>query len=151
MTVPAGEFAALTPDSYITISIKTDESLADVEGHSYWVIKPMINDAGWPLITGITELPLSEDGSSYVIEPGAEAVTFSIPADQLEHVQLAGIAFMGHGVTLETLDITDEPPAAAIPEDTVKENPNTGVEGAAGIAAIGVIGAAVMFISRKRK
>lgn len=174
VTVPSSEFAEITTDSTITVTFTTDDSLADMEGHSYWVIKPMVNDAGWPLITGISELPPSEDGSSYVVNPGDTSVTFTIPEDFIEPVQIAGIAFMGHGVKLETLTVSndapveapetpDEAPAEA-PEETpaeapaetpaeapAKGNPDTGAEGIAVAAAVAMLGASALVISRKRK
>lgn len=168
ITVPSSEFAELTADSVVTVTFTTDDSLADVEGHSYWVIKPMVNDAGWPLITGISELTPSEDGSSYVVQPGDTSVSFTIPADFVEPVQIAGVAFMGHGVTLGEITVSNDAPEAAeetptevdeaaeTPAETeaaapTKGNPDTGVEGVAAAAAAAVLGASAMVISRKRK
>ena len=178
ITVPSSEFAELTADSVVTVTFTTDDSLADMEGHDYWVIKPMVNDAGWPLITGISELTPSEDGSSYVVEPGDTSISFTIPADFVEPVQIAGVAFMGHGVTLGEITVsndaavetpaetpadtpaetpaevpTEAPADTADTETTVpaKGNPDTGVEGVAAAAAVAVLGASAMVISRKRK
>ncbi|MGN1422748.1 MAG: NPXTG-anchored protein [Oscillospiraceae bacterium] len=164
ITVPSSEFAELTADSVVTITFTTDDSLADVDGHSYWVIKPMINDAGWPLISGISRLTPSEDGSSYVVEPGDTSVSFTIPADDVEHVQVAGIALMGHGVTLGEITVSnDAAPAVDTTADATdttssdttaapdKTNPETGVEGVAAAAAAALLGASVMVIGRKRK
>lgn len=162
ITVPSAEFAELTGDSVVTVTFTTDDSLADMEGHSYWVIKPMVNDAGWPLISGISELTPSEDGSAYVVEPGDTSISFTIPADFVEPVQIAGIAFMGHGVTLETITVSNDAAVEAPAESTettadnevtapAKGNPDTGVEGVAAAAAVAAIGAAAMVISRKRK
>ncbi len=178
ITVPSSEFAELTADSVVTVTFTTDDSLADMEGHDYWVIKPMVNDAGWPLITGISELTPSEDGSSYVVEPGDTSISFTIPADFVEPVQIAGVAFMGHGVTLGEITVSNdaavetpaevpaETPAetpAEVPTETpadtadtettvpAKGNPDTGVEGVAAAAAAAVLGASAMVISRKRK
>ncbi len=174
ITVPSAEFADLTADSVVTVTFTTDDSLADMEGHDYWVIKPMVNDAGWPLISGISELTPSEDGSSYVVEPGDTSISFTIPADFVEPVQIAGVAFMGHGVTLGEITVSNdaavETPAevpaetpAEVPTETpadtadtettvpAKGNPDTGVEGVAAAAAAAVLGASAMVISRKRK
>lgn len=178
ITVPSSEFAELTADSVVTVTFTTDDSLADMEGHDYWVIKPMVNDAGWPLISGISELTPSEDGSSYVVEPGDTSISFTIPADFVEPVQIAGVAFMGHGVTLGDITVSNdaavetpaevpaETPAetpAEVPTETpadtadtettvpAKGNPDTGVEGVAAAAAAAVLGASAMVISRKRK
>ena len=153
VTVPGGEFADHNAENYIKVTYTADKSLTDMEGHNYWCIKPMINDSGWPLIAGIEELDPTEDGSAYDVDPDATSITFSIPEDQLEHVQLAGIAFMGHGITLETIEITSEAPVADTPAapETSKGNPDTGVESVATVAAIAALGAGTMFISRKRK
>lgn len=168
ITVPSAEFAELTSDSSVTVTFTTDDSLADMEGHSYWVIKPMVNDAGWPLINGISELTPSEDGSAYVVNPGDTSITFTIPEDFVEPVQIAGIAFMGHGVTLETITVSNDAPSAEpAPVETeeapaenneavsntqpVKGNPDTGIEGVSTAAALGLAGAAALIISRKRK
>lgn len=162
ITVPSAEFADLTADSVVTVTFTTDDSLADMEGHDYWVIKPMVNDAGWPLITGISELTPSEDGSSYVVEPGDTSISFTIPADFVEPVQIAGVAFMGHGVTLGEITVSNDAAVetpAEVPADTAdtettvpaKGNPDTGVEGVAVAAAVAVLGASAMVISRKRK
>ena len=152
-TVPSVEFVGITGDSQITVTYKGDASLADTAGHEYWCIKPMINDSGWPLIAGIEELTPTADGSAYDVDPAGTSITFTIPDELVEHVQIAGIAFMGHGITLETITISDAP-AEQAPADTAapeKLNPDTGVEGVAGFAALGVTAAAAMLISRKRK
>lgn len=166
VTVPSAEFAELTADSVVTVTFTTDDSLADVDGHSYWVIKPMVNDAGWPLISGISQLPPSEDGSAYVVQPGDTTVSFTIPADFVEHVQIAGVAFMGHGVTLETITVSNDAPAAAETPAEADEaaetpaaeeaapangNPDTGAAGMGAVAAAAVLGASAMLLSRKRK
>lgn len=148
VTVPGGEFADHNGDNYIKVTYTVDQSLADMAGHDYWCIKPMINDTGWPLIAGIEELTPSEDGSSYVIEPDSNYIVFSIPADQLEHVQLAGIAFMGHGITLETLELTNEAPVTSPAPST---NPDTGVEGVTATVALATVAAGTMLISKKRR
>lgn len=161
-TVPSEEFAELTETSVITITYTADASLADMEGHSYWVIKPMVNDAGWPLVTGITQLPPSEDGSSYVVDTEATEISFTIPADFIEQVKVAGLAFMGHGITIGTLTVSNDAP---IPEDYVaptesttetapatdKANSDTGVEGIAVVAGLAVLAASAVVIARKRK
>lgn len=162
-TVPSSEFEGLGETPYVTVTFTTDDTLADMEGHSYWVIKPMVNDSGWPLITGISELTPSEDGSAYAVNPGDTSVTFTIPSDFVEAVQTAGIAFMGHGVTLESITLSDQAPSApAAPAETSspapaagadqKGNPDTGVEGIAvsAVAAAALAGTALV-VSRKKK
>ncbi len=156
VTVPGSEFADITADSNINITFTVDQSLADVDGQAYWCFKPMINDSGWPFIDGITQLETSEDGSSYVIQPDMTEINFSIPAEDIEHVQLAGIAIIGHGITLDEMTITEgaaDAPAAdteapAAGDD--KASPDTGVEGVAAVAGIAALSAGAMLISRKR-
>lgn len=75
---------------------------------------------------------------------------------------------MGHGVTLGEITISNDAPAESpaeaaevteTPADTAdteatvpaKGNPDTGVEGVATAAAVAVLGASAMVISRKRK
>lgn len=157
-TIPGTEFIGVQDGAYITITYTVDQSLADMEGHDYWCIKPMINDAGWPLVDGITELIPSEDGSSYVIDPDTTSITFSIPEAHAEHVEIAGLAFMGHGITLETLTVSDETPVTDTPAvDTTaptedgKGNPDTGVEGAAAAVAAACTAGGALLLSRKKK
>lgn len=170
ITVPSSEFAELGEKPYVTVTFTTDDSLADMEGHSYWVIKPMVNDSGWPLITGISELTPSEDGSAYAVNPGDTSVTFTVPSDFVEAVQNAGVAFMGHGVTLEAITLSDvapeapaapaepaeptEPDAPSAPADNApaKGNPDTGAEGiAVSAAAAAALAGAALVVSRKKR
>ncbi|MBE6901028.1 MAG: hypothetical protein E7478_00980 [Ruminococcaceae bacterium] len=158
-TVPGTEFIGVRDGAYITVTYSVDQSLADMDGHNYWCIKPMINDSGWPLVDGIAELTPSEDGSSYVIEPDTTSITFTIPEAHAEHVEIAGLAFMGHGITLETLTVSDEAPVVDTPvEEPVVDitapveggNPNTGVEGAAAAVGAAFAAAGMLYASRKK-
>ncbi len=157
VTVPGSEFADITADSVITIDYTVDKSLADVDGQAYWSFKPMINDSGWPFIDGITQLVTSEDGSSYNIDPETSEISFSFPAEDIEHIQLAGIAIIGHGITLGEMTISEggaaEAPAVdtdAPAADEDKTSPETGVEGVAVVAGIAALSAGAMLVSRKR-
>ncbi len=155
-TVPGTEFIGVQDGKEITVTYTVNADLAEMEGHDYWCIKPMINDAGWPLVDGIPELIPSEDGSSYVIDPETTSITFTIPEAHAEHVEIAGLAFMGHGITLETLTVSDPAPAADVNDaptanEPAKENPDTGVEGAAATAAIAALATGSLLLSRKRK
>lgn len=146
-TIPGSEFAEVTEDTVITLTYTADPSLADMPNHEYWVIKPMVNDTGWPLIENIKGLEPSEDGSSYVVPVDGTEVKFCFPADTIEHIQIAGIAFMGHGVTLGELTISnDESLPVAAPST---ENPATGV--ALGGTITLFTSAGVMLLSRKKK
>ncbi len=143
-TVPGSEFEGITEDSVITITYTADPSLADMPGHEYWVIKPMINDTGWPLIENIKGLEPSEDGSSYVVPVDGTEIKFCFPADQIEHIQIAGLAFMGHGITLGELTVSND---ETLPEAPAA-NPSTGV----GLCIpVFVLSAAAVAVTKKRK
>lgn len=165
-TVPGSEFENVTETSVITITYTADPSIADMPGHDYWVIKPMINDTGWPLVAGISQLQPSEDGSSYVVPVDGTEIKFTLPAADIEHIQIAGLAFMGHGITLGTLTVSndeavppdytpaEEAPAAGSVDaatDDDKTSPDTGVEDVAVVAGLAVVAAGTALVARKRK
>ena len=131
VTIGAEEFADVTPDTTVTITYNVNESLADMEGQNYWCIKPMVNDAGWPFISTLNGAVLSEGGDSYTLEMDSDSMSFTIPADQLELLQNAGMAVMGHGIELLEMTFSDEPAAApaepAAPSDSA-ENAGTTAE-----------------------
>lgn len=119
-TISSSEFADLTTDSVVTLYYTADTSLADVEGQDYWVIKPMINDAGWPFIAGLSQLTLSESGDSYELDTAKTQASFTVPAESVERLQTAGMALMGHGVVLEKIVISND---ANINDVLAAENP----------------------------
>lgn len=131
VTIGAEEFADVTPDTTVTITYNVNESLADMEGQDYWCIKPMVNDAGWPFISTLNGAVLSEGGDSYTLEMDSDSISFTIPADQLELLQTAGMAVMGHGIELLEMTFSDEPVAApaetAAPSDSA-DNAETPTE-----------------------
>lgn len=133
-TIPASEFEELTENSVITITYTADASLAEKEDHSYWVVKPMINDAGWPFISDVTcgaGIVLSESGDSYALDANGTQAQFSITGDSIEHLKTAGMALMGHGITLETLTIDNNAALEASPaeaEETAEETAETAAE-----------------------
>lgn len=170
-TIGAEEFANVTPDTTVTITYNVNESLADMDGQNYWCIKPMVNDAGWPFISTLNGAVLSEGGDSYTLEMDSDSMSFTIPADQLELLQTAGMAVMGHGIELLEMTFSDEPVAApsdsaenaetpaedSAPAETpaettapTKGNPDTGVSGIAAIAGAAVIAAGVLFTTRRK-
>lgn len=108
-TIGAEEFANVTPDTTVTITYDINESLADMDGQNYWCIKPMVNDAGWPFISTLNGAVLSEGGDSYTLEMDSDSMSFTIPADQLELLQTAGMAVMGHGIELLEMTFSYEP------------------------------------------
>ena len=174
-TIGAEEFADVTPDTTVTITYNVNESLADMDGQNYWCIKPMVNDAGWPFISTLNGAVLSEGGDSYTLEMDSNSMSFTIPADQLELLQNAGMAVMGHGIELLEMTFSDEPApadstenagtpaedetpaedtaAAETPAETTaptKGNPDTGVSGIAAVAGAAVIAAGVLFATRRK-
>lgn len=169
-TVSGDEFADATTDSVFTLTFTVDESCAEKPGHDYWCVKPMINDAGWPFIDTLVGPQLSEGKDSYVITPGMTEIKFTIPAEELEHLQVAGMAFMGHGITLGELTFSDDdvlPAEPATTEEPVvtapatgdvdaaaessKGSPDTGVEDAAVFGGIALAAGAAIVFARKRK
>lgn len=174
VTIGAEEFADVTPDTTVTITYNVNESLADMDGQNYWCIKPMVNDAGWPFISTLNGAVLSEGGDSYTLEMDSSSISFTIPADQLELLQNAGMAVMGHGIELLEMTFSDEPVAAPTdstenaadvetpaedpaatetPAETTapaKGNPDTGVSGIAAVAGAAIIAAGVLFATRRK-
>ena len=112
----------MTPDTTVTITYNVNESLADMDGQNYWCIKPMVNDAGWPFISTLNGAVLSEGGDSYTLEMDSNSMSFTIPADQLELLQNAGMAVMGHGIELLEMTFSDEPVAAPAEDETPAED-----------------------------
>ncbi|MGN0596936.1 MAG: hypothetical protein ACI4J1_06385 [Ruminiclostridium sp.] len=169
ITVLGEEFTDVTAETPVTITITVDESLAEVEGQNYWCVKPMINSPeGWAFIDNISQLTLSEGKDSYVFDTDATEMVFTWPADKIDEIKEFGVAFMGHGITLGTMtfgedgtlveapaeDTAEEAPAAdttADAGDKTTGNPETGVEGVAAVAALGITAMGAAFISRKRK
>lgn len=131
VTIGAEEFADVTTDTTVTITYNVNQGLASMEGQDYWCIKPMVNDAGWPFINNLNGAVLSEGGDSYVIEPDSTSMSFTIPAAELEHLQVAGMAIMGHGIELLEMTFADAPAAVETPtevEDTSDDNADTSTD-----------------------
>lgn len=149
VTVAVEEFADLTADSVVKVTFTVDQTLADMAGQDYWCIKPMVNDAGWPFLNNLNDAQLSEGGDSYAVQPEDTYIELKFAADDIEWVQTAGLAFMGHGITLDELTIEDAPAAPA--ETPAKGSPDTGVEGAAVTVGAAIAAAGAMLVSRRRK
>lgn len=171
VTIGAEEFADVTPDTTVTFTYNVNESLADMDGQNYWCIKPMVNDSGWPFISTLNGAVLSEGGDSYVIEMDSDSMSFTIPADQLELLQNAGMAVMGHGIELLEMTFSDAPAAEAPAEETnaeeetavdntaaetpaetapAKGNPDTGVSGIAAAAGAAIVAAGALLVTRRK-
>lgn len=157
-TVSGDVFADVTPSTTVTITYEANKALADMPGQEYWCLKLMVNDEGWPFIDNLTGLELSEGKDSYPVDPEADSISFTIPADSLELVQNAGMAFMGHGIKLLEMNFSDEPagpvdtdPTDTTPSGTSSKNPDTGVEGLSAVIGAGVLALGAVLVSRRRK
>ncbi len=161
-TIAGSEFESVTTDTAVTISITVDQSLNDVEGQNYWCFKPMVNDAGWPFITGLSGLTLTEAGDAYAVDMEQTEITFTFPADQLELVKNAGMAIMGHGITLNEMTFSAAAPAPApaetpaetpneTPTEPSKGSPDTGVAGSAVAVGTGIAALGAMFVFKKKR
>lgn len=151
-TIPGSEFADVTPSTTVTITYEANAALADMPNQDYWCIKPMINDEGWPFIDTLG-LELSESKDSYPVDVDGNSVSFTIPADILEHVQVAGMAFMGHGVKLLDMTFSDSAPESSASNgenETKPANPDSGVEGVAVIAGTAALALGTMIVAKKR-
>ena len=147
-TIPGEEFEDVTTDTTVTITYETNPDVMD----SYWCIKPMINDEGWPFIDTLVGPTLSEGKDSYTLEVDSSSISFKIPAEELEHIQVAGIAIMGHGITLKEMTISNETAAPAPTETpTTTSNPSSGVAGTAGFAMTAAAALGAVIVARKRK
>ncbi len=153
----AEEFGDATENGVFTLKYEADASLADTLKDNYWCVKTMLNDTGWPFVDTFKGVELSENKDTYVTPVDATEIKFSIPADDLEAFKTAGMAFMGHGITLISLTYSEDQapaPAAATAAPTAgdtkaaTENPKTGT-GLAVSAMVASLGAAI--VSRKRK
>ena len=152
-TIPGSEFENVTPNTTVTITYEANAALADMPGQDYWCIKPMINDEGWPFIDDLG-LELSESKDSYPVDVEGSSVSFTIPAETLEHVQIAGIAFMGHGVKLIDMTFSEnaaEPAApAASSDDKPAANPDSGVESVALVVGAAAMALGAMIVTGKK-
>ncbi len=169
-TVPASEFADLTKDSYVTITFEADQEELE-EKEQYWSIKPM--DSSWAFIdpNGEGGPELAEGKDAYPVEKDATSITFKVPADFVDSIKTGGMVIIGHRITLKTLTVSNEAPATEAPaEATEAENsstesntesnsgnepdkgtPDTGVEGVAVLAGVGILAAAAALFASKRK
>ena len=169
-TVPGEEFEGATTDSVFTVTYVADASLADKDGENYWCIKPMINDSGWPFINDLeVNTELSAGGDTYTVPVDGTEFKFKVTnAEELEHLQVAGMAFLGHGITLGEITWSDSDSfvpgeavaaAAAAPAagdvaaatDSSKGSPDTGIEDVAVAAGLALVAAGGVMIARKRK
>lgn len=175
--IPGEEFEDADANSVFTITFEADASLAEKDGHNYWCIKPMLNDTGWPFIDSLVGPTLSDGKDSYVIQPEETEIKFTVPAEKLEELKVAGMAIMGHGIKLGTFSFSNSetlaeapaaeaeaPAEAAAPAADVQaeteaapapakndKNPRTGTTDIVVIGALALVSGAAMAASRKRK
>lgn len=156
-TIPGEEFESATTDTTITFTYEANKALADMPGQEYWCIKPMINDEGWPFLENLIGPELSETKDSIPVDVDGNSVSFKLNEEDLEHVKVAGIALMGHGVKLLEMTLSNEAAAPAPSDDkpaestTTPANPDSGVESLAVVAGAAALALGTMIVTRKRK
>lgn len=153
-TIPGEEFDEVTVDTTVTITYETNKALADMPGQEYWCIKLMINDEGWPFMDNLAGPELSEGKDSYTVDVESSSISFKIPADELEHLQIAGMAIMGHGLNLKEMTFSNEAPAPAEPSastDGAPANPASGVESLALTVGAAALALGAMIVTKKRQ
>ena len=158
--VSAEEFAGVTPDTLITITYEADKSLADVDNHNYWCVKPMTrNEGGDYFIEGLEvydNLALSDAKDSYNVDPDKNSFSFKLSEEDLINLSYNVFIVMGHGVTLKEMSFSDGAAATETPDptaapDNTSSNPASGVEGTAGFAAAAVLSLGAVVVARKKK
>ena len=155
-TIPAEEFENVTTDSTVTITYETNAALAAMPNQDYWCIKTMINDEGWPFIDDLIGPELSESKDSYSLDVESSSISFKIPAEALEHLQIAGMAIMGHGIKLLEMTVSNDAPATPAADTTTDKipsaaNPDSGVESVAVVAGAAALALGAMIVTKKRK
>ena len=161
--VGAEEFAGVTPDTLITITYEADKSLADVESHNYWCVKPMTrNEGGDYFIEGLEaydNLSLSDAKDSYNVDPDKTSFSFKLSEEDLTNIGYNVFIVMGHGVTLKEMTFSNEAAApaptetsdATTPANTTTSNPSSGVEGTMGLALTAAVALGAVVVARKKK
>lgn len=155
-TISGEEFDDATTDTTITFTYEANKALADMPGQEYWCIKPMINDEGWPFLENVIGVELSEGGDSIPVDVEGNSVSFKLNEEDLEHVKIAGMALMGHGVKLLEMTLSNEAAAPAPADNTpatpaASANPDSGVESLAVVAGVGALALGAMIVTKKRK
>lgn len=158
-TISGEEFDDATTDTTITFTYEANKALADMPGQEYWCIKPMINDEGWPFLENVIGVELSEGRDSIPVDVEGNSVSFKLNEEDLEHVKIAGMALMGHGVKLLEMTLSNEA-AAPVPDENTpaatdasaaSANPDSGVESLAVVAGVGALALGAMIVTKKRK
>ena len=154
--ISAEEFAGVTPDTVITITYEADKSLADVENHQYWCVKPMTrNEQGDYFIEGLEVydgLTLSDAKDSYNVDPEATSFSFKLSEEDLTNLSYNVFIIMGHGVTLKEMTFSDgSAPSPDTETPPAPSNPSSGVEGTAGIIGTAAVALGAVLVARKRK
>lgn len=155
------DFSEITTDTVFTLTYEADKSLANVENHNYWCIKPMTRSAesGDYFIAGLEQfdgLTLSDSKDSYNIDTDAKSVSFKLAEADVENIKNGqAFFFMGHGVKLNTLTVSNSAATPSTPDNSGsgsnEPNVNTGVEGTAAVIGVAAIALGAVIVSRKRK
>lgn len=158
------DFSEITTDTVFTLTYEADKSLETNADHAYWCIKPMTrNENGDYFIAGLEKfdgLTLTEQKDSYSIDTDATSVSFKLAEADVENIK-GGQAFffMGHGVKLKTLTVSNGSATPSTPDNSGsgnssgsnEPNVNTGVEGTAAVIGVAALALGAVIISRKRK
>lgn len=164
--VPAEEFTDLTADTVVKLTFTVDD--ADLEGKNYWIIKPIVSDSFIdPDNTVNPDLPLGDDKAAFTVTTDQTTLSFKIAPSLIDAVKSEGLGFVGHRVTLMTLELINDAPPATDDNNTgdattadgnnnggndgPKDPANTGIEGVAVLMGVGVLAGAAVVISKKRK
>lgn len=156
------DFSSITTDTVFTLTYEADKSLESVENHNYWCIKPMTRSAesGDYFIAGLEQfdgLTLSDSKDSYSIDTDAKSVSFKLAEADVENIKNGqAFFFMGHGVKLNTLTVSNGGTTTPSTPDNSSSgsnepNVNTGVEGTAAVIGVAAIALGAVIVSRKRK
>lgn len=176
-TVPGTEFEGLTADKYVKLTFEADQNEKE-----YWSIKPLYiaEDESWQFLDpdGVGGPFLAPAKDAYPVLKDWTDIYFKVPAGVIDAIKENGMIFLGHSVTLKTLELVDEAPPAKDPNasnedettadeskpeeskpadsnnsgnDTPKDPANTGIEGVAVLMGVGILAGTAVVISKKRK
>lgn len=171
--VPNEELEGLNENTIVKITFTTDAdgdyfSLKPYSGEGQEGFVDPDNTVNPDAVFGGTSTP----GDSFNVE-GMTEIQFKIAPSVIERIKASenGLEFVGHCVTLLTLELINDAPADDNKDDTTtaednapaddnkddsnaadgKDPVNTGIEGVAVLMGVGALAAAAVVISKKRK